>query len=113
MYILSGLAFAPAADRLLLGPSFLLCSAKTPGEPPAGEFDDRLLGGAGQWDDTLGTCPRLGIAGRNAAGGCHFLQELRSGGSDKRPTTDHEGQLRLPKVFRLAQNPKLHRTAAP
>jgi hypothetical protein len=37
--------------------------------------------------------PSLGIAGRNAAGGCHFFQELRSCGSDERPTGRDRDQL--------------------
>ncbi|KAL2145903.1 hypothetical protein VTI28DRAFT_5985 [Corynascus sepedonium] len=58
------------------------------------------------WRAAIGTRPSLGIAGRNAAGECHFSQELRSCGSDKWPTTACWDQLGPPEVSRRAQIPQ-------
>jgi hypothetical protein len=61
----------------------------------------------------VGTRPSLGIAGREAAGGCHLFQEMRSCGSDKIPTAGGWGQLGPPVVSCMAQNPKLRRMRVP
>lgn len=60
-----------------------------------------------------GSSRRLGMAGREAAGGCHFFQEMRSCGSDEIPTAACWDQLRPLALSCMAQTPKLRRMRLP
>lgn len=53
------------------------------------------------------------MAGRKAARGCHFFQEMRSRGSDEEPTAGAQDQLDLPKAACMAQKPKLRPDVRP
>lgn len=95
---LAGLGSRASRPRHFLGARIcsmrLFCCCASPGSAKTiGESRRICRCGRASGKSFSESHPSLGIAGRNAAGGCHFFQELRSCGSDERPTGRDRDQL--------------------